>query len=130
VAEAPDEATRDLLARVLMQAADYDAAAEQYRALERPDSEALAYVLGHRLEDARALAARHPLRDAVLRAIEVAPFTTGYRLKTVREHMAAERWSQALLELEDMVGGLKTPPGEEMLALRRTCRERLGMSTD
>jgi thioredoxin-like negative regulator of GroEL len=123
-----DADSRELLGQVLMQAQDFDAAAALYGALGRPDSQALAYVLGNRLEEARVLAAQHPLRDSVRRAIEVAPFTTQYRLKTVRDHIDAGRWTEALGELDALIAGAKAGPTPEMLSLRQTCRERLGLA--
>ncbi len=122
-----DTASRELLGQVLMQARDFDAAAAVYAALGRPESQALAYVLGNRLEEARAVAAQHPLRENVRRAIEVAPFTTQYRLKTVRDHVEAGQWVEALGEVEALIAGAKAGPTAEMLSLRQTCRERLGL---
>jgi thioredoxin-like negative regulator of GroEL len=123
-----DVASRELLAQILMQSNDFDAAAALYGDLGRPDSQALAYVLGHRLEEARDLAARHPLRENVRRAIEVAPFTTQYRLKTARDLLDASRFADALGEVEALIAGSKTGPTPEMLSLRQTCRERLGLA--
>jgi thioredoxin-like negative regulator of GroEL len=130
LAAGEDEAARAQLAPIVMQLGDYDAAAAHYRALGRVDAEALALVLGGRLDEARAMAQTQPLSENVLRAIEVAPHTTQYRMRTVRTAFDAGRWAAALAELEELIAGLKGGPTEEMLSLRRACRERLNLPTE